>query len=75
MPDISMCKEICPLSKECYRHEDSGTKPTRGRQSYFLDISDQAGEGCEHFWPIVTERDVEWGQRKLRQMIRDGIIK
>jgi hypothetical protein len=37
MPDISMCSsEICPLTKKCYRHEDSGTKPTPMYQSYML---------------------------------------
>jgi hypothetical protein len=26
MPDITMCvNQNCPLSKTCYRHEDSGT--------------------------------------------------
>jgi hypothetical protein len=29
MPDISMCVETnCPLKYDCYRHADSGTKPS-----------------------------------------------
>lgn len=35
MPDISMCMSgNCPLRKQCYRNEASGTKPNPWRQSY-----------------------------------------
>ncbi len=35
MPDISMCmSKDCPSRKDCYRHHESGTKPSERRQSY-----------------------------------------
>lgn len=51
MPDISMCKEKCSLSENCYRHEDSGTKPSECRQSFFLDLK-PVGEDCDYYWPL-----------------------
>ena len=52
MPDISMCEvKDCQKSKECYRHKDSGTKPTEYRQAYILFPDWKAPENCEHFWP------------------------
>jgi hypothetical protein len=36
MPDITMCAALCARSRHCYRHEDSGTEPNPGRQSYFM---------------------------------------
>ena len=33
--DIAMCPNaICPLRKECFRHPDSGTKPSKYHQSW-----------------------------------------
>lgn len=49
MPDITMCQSVCSRSKECYRHQDSGTKPTEHRQSWFT--PEYTGEDCEVFWP------------------------
>jgi len=49
VPDISMCAATkCPLSKDCYRHADSGTKPNEPWQtySYFL----HGVSGCDRFW-------------------------
>lgn len=67
MPDITMCKnDNCLLSKSCYRHIDSGTKPNM-RQSFayfesrFVGLSDHEpnhpGIECEHYWPTVGEQD------------------
>jgi len=51
MPDITLCNnQDCPLSKKCYRHEDSGTKPSEYWQSY-ADF-EYTEDGCEDFWPI-----------------------
>lgn len=37
MADIMMCEAAnCPLSKQCCRHEDSGTVPGGWRQSYWM---------------------------------------
>jgi len=56
MPDISMCKnKQCPLSQKCYRHEDSGTKPSEYWQSY-ADFEYANGK-CEDFWPIDAKQD------------------
>jgi len=47
MPDISMCaNETCPRRQGCYRHEDSGTKPSEHRQSYMHFIG---GDNCRGF--------------------------
>lgn len=50
MPDISMCAAIfCPKSRQCYRHADSGTKPSEYLQSY---SSFTPGEDCIAFWQV-----------------------
>ena len=49
MPDITMCQSPCSRSRECYRHQDSGTKPNQTRQSFFQ--PEYTGEECEVFWP------------------------
>jgi hypothetical protein len=50
MPDISMCEsDTCPKSKTCYRHEDSGTKPSEFRQSYFIGNDP---DNCKYYWPV-----------------------
>jgi hypothetical protein len=49
MPDIAMCpveSGVCPKSKDCYRHEDSGTLPDEGRQAYFKSLNP---ETCKYF--------------------------
>lgn len=51
MPDISMCAAECPKSKQCYRHEDSGTKPSEYRQAYI--IRHPTGDDCELYWPVA----------------------
>jgi hypothetical protein len=63
MPDITMCAvSDCPLSPRCYRHADSGTKPSDPWQAYWV-IEDSAprGDDCPHYWPL----------RKSNEMIGD----
>lgn len=49
MPDIAMCAVgTCPKSAMCYRHEDSGTKPSE-RQAWGSGIP---GDDCPIYWPI-----------------------
>lgn len=51
MPDIAMCTSNCPLSKTCYRHPDSGTKPSEFWQSWSsFDPID-----CEYYWRKTTD--------------------
>jgi hypothetical protein len=55
MPDISMCGETaCPLSQDCYRHKDSGTKPNEPWQTYSL--FEYAEGGCPDFWSAHERR-------------------
>lgn len=50
MPDISMCAATgCPKSRQCYRHEDSGTVPNEWRQSY---IMGEPNGDCRNFWQV-----------------------
>ena len=65
MPDITMCKEKCPLSKNCYRHGDSGTEPSYYRQPYWLGL-DKVGEDCNYYWPL----DKEWSL-KIPDIIKE----
>lgn len=51
MPDISMCGSVCPKSRECRRHEDSGTVASEWRQSW---LAGQGGDECPHFWPVAN---------------------
>lgn len=49
MPDISMCNStLCPKRQECYRHEDSGTKPSQWQAYFMVPPLDQHGR-CEYF--------------------------
>jgi hypothetical protein len=52
MPDISMCHvKSCTKSKECYRSEDSGTEPSKWRQSWIIFPEDhESGDKCLYFW-------------------------
>jgi len=51
MPDVTMCQnKDCPLSQKCYRHEDSGTKPSEYWQSY--SVFKYVNGKCEHFVPV-----------------------
>lgn len=51
MPDISMClSPTCPLRGNCYRHEESGTKPSEFRQAYMTPAVQ--GARCRYYWPI-----------------------
>ena len=56
MPDMTMCaNEDCPLRKKCYRHADSGTKPTEHWQFYsaFQFVLREDGEArCPDFWLV-----------------------
>lgn len=55
MPDISMCAaKGCALSKQCYRHKDSGTKPNE-YQAYFMPSDDRLGNDCDMFWARTAE--------------------
>lgn len=52
MPDIMMCEApLCPLSRTCYRHADSGTRPSQHQQSYWMrDDSSPVGKDCHNYW-------------------------
>jgi hypothetical protein len=56
MPDIMMCDDpICPLSKRCYRHSDSGTRADPYRQTYWLrEDGSPRGDDCPNFWERTT---------------------
>lgn len=49
MPDIAMCDSVCPKSRECRRHRDSGTKPRNWFQSWTTGIP---GDDCPVYWPV-----------------------
>ena len=56
MPDITMCgSDSCPYRETCYRNEESGTKPSEFRQSFFMNppYDKETGE-CEYYWPIAA---------------------
>lgn len=56
MPDISMCASVtCPLAKNCYRNELSGTKPSEFMQAYFFGLEE--GEDCHYYWPTKERTD------------------
>lgn len=58
MADIEMCDAVCPLSKQCRRHEDSGTWADPIWQSYwFHDENSPTGEECYKFWDISPIKD------------------
>jgi hypothetical protein len=48
MPDISMCAAVCPVSRKCLRHADSGTVPDARWQSYGT-TSPTDERGCPDF--------------------------
>lgn len=55
MPDITMCYvAYCPSSRDCKRHEHSGTKPNATYQSYGLFSPD--GDKCEFFRGVRDDR-------------------
>lgn len=46
MPDVAMCShKACPSRSNCYRHADSGTRPTERRQSY-MQFHPLPGQPC-----------------------------
>lgn len=54
MPDITMCvSQDCPSSKNCYRHQDSGTVPDAYWQSVCdfkkEPVTEFDGEKCIYF--------------------------
>ena len=53
MPGLTMCaSQECPTAKDCYRHPDSGTKPSdRQSWAYF------GAHGCEYYVPAKWEPD------------------
>lgn len=55
MPDISMCSAVCPKSSQCYRHADSGTKPSEHRQSYIM----RENGPCDDFWQVTKRVKAE----------------
>ena len=56
MPDIMMCgADACPKSSTCYRHEDSGTRPDKYAQTFWLrEPQSPTGDDCPHFWSTVA---------------------
>ena len=54
MPDIQMCSdEDCPFRTRCYRHPDSGTKPSEYWQAwgYFEKVGPPTKpENCKGWW-------------------------
>lgn len=60
MPDIAMCQnETCTASSDCYRHNDSGTRPLVW-QSY-VDFKPNKDGVCEDFWMLKKEGTVSNG--------------
>ncbi len=58
MPDISMCSDDrCPSRSQCYRHKDSGTKPSEWRQSYMDFQRPAEAEKCGEFWPARQKKE------------------
>ncbi len=55
MPDIAMCAATCPVSRECYRHPDSGTKPREYRQTW-AGFEPTGPDGCDDYIPAVGWR-------------------
>ena len=48
MPDITMCSNVkCPLARECYRSELSGTRPSSWQSMSVFDTNED-GE-CDYF--------------------------
>jgi hypothetical protein len=61
MPDISMCmnSEHCPLAYNCYRAEESGTKPSE-RQSWMsfrYGVNDEDVPGCYNLIPVKLAQE------------------
>jgi hypothetical protein len=58
MPDISMCADNeCPSRFTCYRHKDSGTKPSKYQQAYAAFNHDPKTSECESYWPVKNPED------------------
>lgn len=56
MPDISMCAHAeCPSRKSCYRHAESGTKPTERRQSYMAFEPRKDDGKCLAYVPVYGD--------------------
>lgn len=59
MPDITMCASLtCKKRKTCYRHEESGTKPSRLWQTYANFEPDETG-ACDNYWQVKKTRSKE----------------
>ena len=59
--DITMCRSrLCNLSETCLRHPNSGSKPDRLRQSWFV-IDNEADHknGCEYYWHTQQQSFIE----------------
>lgn len=64
MPDYCMCRGGgCNLRNECFRFR---AKPSKGRQSYFLDVPN-TGDECEYFMTIGG-----WPDRMLMELEPDN---
>lgn len=61
MPDITMCNvATCHLAMRCYRHANSGTKPS-WRQSWAT-FESGPGDDCDHF--VERERPNRTSERQ-----------
>jgi hypothetical protein len=57
MPDITMCvNDVCKLKEKCFRHSDSGTKPTPYRQSY-SHFNEKGDKDCDYYWRVDNEKN------------------
>jgi hypothetical protein len=64
MPDITMCAGSgdCPLACQCYRAEESGTKPSeRQSWSHFapVRVPVHGDWTCMHFWGASASQTTE----------------
>ena len=54
MPDISMCAAECGVSRQCYRHPESGTVPNDPYQAWSA-FEPDGPDGCDEYIPIKWE--------------------
>jgi hypothetical protein len=53
MPDVTLCPDrACPLSHNCYRSQNSGTRPDGLRQSWFASTPRMLNNTCDAYWPL-----------------------
>jgi len=60
MPDISMCAcVLCPSSPTCYRHKDSGTRPSEYRQAWADFAPEFGADKCEVYRETKPKKEKE----------------